>query len=167
MVKKLGLLGVIKSNCLILAPVLALLPFIGMFRESGVLLKGVLVFGCLIYYILGFNIYTSIFVLTNNSVTQQHRAKVNGFSNGIGYVVKGFTPLLVGYTFAYTSKKGFVYPFDYHFVFTVLGCVMFLQVFLATRLPKTLEKPKPKSESTETFRRIEETQIELSLSSKA
>ena len=141
MVKWLGLIGVIKASSIAMIPVLLGLPFIGVLRETQGL-KAALVFGCLLYYLLGFNIFTSIFVLTNNSVLQYNRAKVNGWQMAVGYIVKGFTPLLIGNLFAFTSQRGPFFPFDYHFVFVMLAVGMAVEAVLAQRLPKSLEQPK-------------------------
>jgi len=137
-VKRLGLIEVIKMCSTATIPVLLGLPFIGLLRDTQWMLRFALVLGCLLYYLLGFNIVTSIFILTNNSVQQQDRAKVNAFLMSMGYIVKGFTPLLIGYLFAYTSEKGRVFPFDYHFVFVLLAVGMEVEAFLA----KSLEMPK-------------------------
>jgi MFS family permease len=142
MVKWLGLIGVIKASSIAMIPVLLGFPFIGVLRETQWMLKAALVIGCLLYYLLGFNIFTSIFVLTNNSVLQGDRAKVNGCQMAIGYIVKGFTPLLIGNLFAFTSQNGGFFPFDYHFVFTLLAVGMGIEALLAQRLPKSLEMPK-------------------------
>ena len=141
MVGRLGLIGVVRGSSLVLIPVLVALPLIGVFQGSEAVLKGLLVAGCLVYYLFGFNIYTSIFVLTNNAVRQRDRAKVNGCSMGFGYVVRGVTPLVVGYAFAYTSQHGSFYPFDYHFVFTMLAVGMLVEAVIAMRLPRRLENP--------------------------
>lgn len=142
MVKWLGLIGVIKASSIAMIPVLFGLPFIGVFRETQWLLKSALVIGCLWYYLLGFNIFTSVFVLTNNSVLQRDRAKVNGWQMAIGYVVKGITPLFIGNLFAVTSQWEGFFPFDYHFVFVMLAVGMGIEALLAQKLPKSLEMPK-------------------------
>ena len=114
MVKRIGLIRVIKANSTAIIHVLLGLPFIGLLRDTQWMLRFALGLGCLLYYLLGFNIVTSIFILTNNSVQQQDRAKVNAFLMSMGYIVKGFTPLLIGYLLAYTSEKGRVLSYNAH-----------------------------------------------------
>jgi len=164
MVKWLGLIGVIKASSIAIIPVLLGLPFIGLLRDTQWMLKAALVLGCLLYYLLGFNIFTSVFVLTNNSVLQQDRAKVNGYQMAVGYIVKGFTPLLIGNLFAFTSQKGRVFPFDYHFVFVLLAVGMGVEAVLAQSLPKSLEMPKSAEYSP--VLRASAREIELSSDSK-
>jgi len=142
MVEWLGLIGVIRSSSLMLIPVMVGLPLINLFKDSETVLKTLLVIGCLFYYLLGFNIYTSLFVLTNNSVSQSDRGKVNGFQQACGYIVKGVTPLFVGYTFSYTSQHGPFFPFDYHFIFVLLGMGMLVEAVMARGLDKELETQK-------------------------
>ena len=142
MVEWLGLIGVIRSSSLVLIPVMVGLPLINLFKDSETVLKTLLVIGCLFYYLLGFNIYTSLFVLTNNSVSQSDRGKVNGFQQACGYIVKGVTPLFVGYTFSYTSQHGPFFPFDYHFIFVLLGMGMLVEAVMARGLDKELETQK-------------------------
>lgn len=139
MVSLLGLIGVIRYSSILLIPVMVGLPLINLFNDSPFIMKSLLVLGCLLYYLLGFNIYTSLFVLTNNSVEQADRAKVNGFQQAFGYVVKGATPLFVGYTFSFTSQHGPFFPLDYRFIFTVLGVGMLVEAVMARTLPKSLE----------------------------
>lgn len=142
MVQWLGLIGVIRCSSLMLIPVMVGLPLINLFKDSEEVLKALLVMGCLCYYLLGFNIYTSLFVLTNNSVCQSDRGKVNGFQQACGYIVKGVTPLFVGYTFSFTSQHGPFFPFDYHFIFMLLGVGMLVEAVMARGLDKELEVQK-------------------------
>jgi MFS family permease len=146
MVEWLGLIGVIRISSLMLIPVMVGLPLINLFKDSEVVLKTLLVIGCLCYYLLGFNIYTSLFVLTNNSVQQSDRGKVNGFQQACGYIVKGVTPLFVGYTFSFTSKHGPFFPFDYHFIFILLGVGMLVEAVMARGLSIELETQKDEEE---------------------
>ena len=142
MVKWLGLIRVIQVSSVAMVPVLFGLPFIGRLSDTQWVLKTGLVIGCLIYYLLGFNVFTSSFVLTNNSVLQQDRGKLNGCQMAVGYVVKGVTPLFIGNLFAFTSQHGSFFPFDFHFVFILLATVMVIEAFLAQMLPKSLETPR-------------------------
>jgi len=119
-VAKLLRLGkTIGCSSALLCPVLVAIPCLNELPRQW--LKPALALICLIYYLLTYNIFTSLFVLINSNVAQADRAKLNSCTMGIGYVVKGLTPLLVDFTFAYTSESGHKYPFDHHFVFTVLG----------------------------------------------
>lgn len=118
-VRFLGLKRTTIYSSFLLCPVLVAFPCISLLSDLS--LKVALAGGCLVFYMLSYNVFTSLFVMINWSVVQKDRAKLNGCAMGIGYIVKGITPLVVDYSFAYTSESGQSFPFDHHFIFTVLG----------------------------------------------
>lgn len=146
--RRLGLRKVVVGSSMLLCPVLVSISCLNLLPRLW--LQPVLAFACLLFYLLSYNVFTSLFVLINRSVSQQDRAKLNSCSMGVGYVVKGLTPLIVDFSFAYTSESGHRYPFDHHFVFTLLGLGTAVAAVLAAGL-KWMEE-----EAKESYRDMEE-----------
>lgn len=147
--RRLGLRKVITGSSMLLCPVLVAMSCLNLLPRLW--LQPVLALACLFFYLLSYNIFTSLFVLINSNVGQQDRAKLNSCTMGVGYIVKGLTPLFVDFSFAYTSEHGQKYPFDHHFVFTLLGLGTALGAVFATGLKWTEE------ETGRTYKDMEET----------
>lgn len=156
-VKPLGLRKTIGCSSLILCPLLVAMSCLNLLPRQ--VLKPVLALACLLFYLLSYNIFTSLFVLINSSVPQQDRAKLNSCSMSVGYIAKGLTPLLVDVTFAYTSESSYTYPFDHHFVFTALGLGAALAGALAVGLRRTEEEEQEKYRDLEKSGRVKELEI--------
>lgn len=103
-------------------PLLAAYPF--MSNISGLLLKLIVNFASLLKNVLSMIIISSLFLLQNNSVSQQQRGAANGISVTAMSLFKAIAPAAGGVIFSWAQKRqhAILFPGD-QVVFFILNLV--------------------------------------------
>ena len=145
--EKLGVTTGIKLSLLIFVPVMFGFPIISLFRYENVLKWISLIVSCLACYTLDFISIASSLVMLNNTVYSHERGKIHGISMSLGNLSRGFSPPILGITFASTAGSGRPYPLNFAFSFILLAIFIFIVYIIARRLNKSLDHSK--GETTE------------------
>lgn len=78
---------------------------------------------------------TSVFVMINNSCRRRDRGAGNGIGQTCASLGRCFGPALAGSVYAWSQRAQQPWPFDYHFVFYMLGAFSTCVIFLSRKLP--------------------------------
>lgn len=84
--------------------------------------------------------FTSTFGFVNNSVLSRHRGSANGLSQTMVAIGRIIGPILGGNLFAWSASTKRSWPFDYHFVFHVVGLIFLSTAALAFLLPRSIDR---------------------------
>jgi MFS family permease len=84
--------------------------------------------------------FTATFGLINNSTLAKNRGTANGLSQSMVAIGRIVGPIFGGNTFAWSASGGHSWPFDFHFVFHLIGITMWITAGLAFILPKSIDR---------------------------
>jgi MFS family permease len=84
--------------------------------------------------------FTATFGLINNSTLAKNRGTANGLSQSMVAIGRIVGPIFGGNTFAWSASGGHSWPFDFHFVFHLIGITMWFTAGLAFILPKSIDR---------------------------
>lgn len=146
--KRMGSIAVMNLSSIILIPVIMLFPEQNLLVSYPLLLKISLIISMILWNLFYFNIFTSISLITNNSVTPNKRAKLNSIGMFVGSIFKGVGPYVAATLFSATASSGLPFPLDYHFIFYLLAINFLISLYFSKKLPNWLETG-PSSESLE------------------
>mmetsp|Transcript_1060 Transcript_1060/g.2592 ORF Transcript_1060/g.2592 Transcript_1060/m.2592 type:complete len:411 (+) Transcript_1060:1078-2310(+) len=134
-----GIRWILIVSLAVAIPLVILLPFQSMLITHKTVLWCSLVLVCNLYNLLNFQIFNAQNLLINNSVIQTSRGKLNGVAMSISSFCKAIGPLIGGVLFAFTSTHDWAYPFNFSFVFNILGLMFAIQLLVTRRLPSSIE----------------------------
>ena len=100
----------------------ALLPFVTLFADRGLVFAALLVQQALLRFSLG-TAFTCTFTILNNSVAREARGRMQGLAMTVGSLARAVGPAMGAELFAWSLTNGARFPFDVHFVF-LLMCLM-------------------------------------------
>jgi MFS family permease len=121
-------------------PLVLLIPLQSSFASHKTALWCSLVVSCNLYNLANFQIFNCQYLLINNSVSQTARGKLNGIAMSISSFFKAIGPFVGGSLFAFTSTHNWVYPFNFSFVFNVVGLLFVGQFLIARSLAPSIEE---------------------------
>jgi MFS family permease len=84
----------------------------------------------------------SVFILINNSCYSHERATVNGIGQTFASFGRLCGPVIAAYVFAWSESNGRQWPFNYYFVWYILGIFSLFNSRLALFLPRSIERRK-------------------------
>jgi MFS family permease len=82
----------------------------------------------------------SVFVLINNSCYSHERATVNGIGQTFAALGRLIGPYLGSTLFAWSENNGQAWPFNYFFVWYILGIISFANARVSYFLPRSIER---------------------------
>ena len=89
---------------------------------------------CLLWYLADFVLFTSIFVILNNSVPSNELARLNGSIISLNCLGRMLAPTTIGTTFALSVNSGLTFPLNYAFSFYLIASVLIVGVFCSFKL---------------------------------
>ena len=96
-------------------------------------------------------VFTSSFILTNNSVPTAHRGRVNGLAMALSAAFRAVGPAFAGLCFSWSLTNGLAAPLDIHLTFYAVALLSAATaLYGATHLPSSLNKPPTNTEASGT-----------------
>jgi len=89
--------------------------------------------------------FTTVFVLVNNSVDSQSRATVNGIGQSISALFRAIGPTIGGNIFAFTLTKNLPWPFNFTFVFLLVGISLICSSLISRQLSPSINYQKTRA----------------------
>ena len=86
-----------------------------------------------IQVVLDMSIFTSAFMLINNSCDGSQRGSVNGLAMTLASVTKAIGPIIFSVLFAWSVTNDLSFPLSHHFTFFIIAILYALQSFAVGR----------------------------------
>lgn len=135
--KRMGNLKLFQYSMLFQAPLMFIAPFIHDLLSEGQWAVWLATIGHhFLRSICQTGAFTTVMVMINNSADSSSLGLVNGIAQSMASLVRGIGPALGGWLWRMSLKGGLSFPFDYHFVFTLLSIltlIAWLQSFFIPR----------------------------------
>ena len=87
-------------------------------------------------------VLVTVFVFINNSCYSQHRATVNGIGQTFASLGRLLGPFCAARLFAWSETNHAPWPFNFYFVFYLIGFLTLFNWYLAIFLPRSIERRK-------------------------
>ena len=139
--RKKGYLWCTTCGSVLMSPVIFAIPWIS-YTSIPELQWTYIIALSMAWYFLCFQVLTSQFVMTNNTVLRSERGKLNGLCMTVGSLARALAPLCMGLFFASTATSGLPFPVNYTFCFTLLSVLSLAMAFLSRYIPKEVEVTK-------------------------
>ena len=140
-VARKGYLWTVLCGSLAMAPTMFVIPWIAYAKNT--LGIWIYIIGIsMLWYFLSFQVLTSQFVITNNTVMKPERGRLNGICMMAGSFARAIAPLLVGILFARTATSGLPFPLDYTFCFNFIAVLCLVMWFFSRYLPPSIQHTK-------------------------
>lgn len=75
--------------------------------------------------------YIAIALAINNATGPSRRGELNGISMALTSVARSISPVVFSTMFAFSIDGSHPFPFDYHFVFYLIGTMRLVVAFMA------------------------------------
>jgi len=144
LINSMGPVLVSRTASILTIPLMAIMPFIPMLH--GIERFAALCVASILKIILSALIFTSSFLLVNNSVAQKQRGAANGVATSAMSLFKAFGPAWAGMVFSWAQNrpKASILPGN-QVVFFFLGAIGVLLTLSSMEpfMPRTLDRPVP------------------------
>ena len=109
-----------------------------------------------IQVVLDMSIFTSSFMLINNSCDGAQRGSVNGLAMTLASVTKAIGPIIFSVLFAWSVTNGLSFPLSHHLTFFIIAILYALQSFAVGRyFTKDMDVMKKEGENLVTTSSVE------------
>jgi MFS family permease len=144
LVEKYGVLRIFSVGCDLFALACFFIPAVSLIpgQEESKLRWIFVVLGLSVIGTSAMWVFTSIFVLINNSCYSHERATVNGIGQTCASLGRFTGPYLGALTFAWSENNRLQWPFDYFFTWYLIGMISIGNSYLTKLLPRSIERRK-------------------------
>ncbi|CAG9332114.1 unnamed protein product [Blepharisma stoltei] len=141
-ISRYGLVKTSNMTTFLAVPILLIIPISSWFRNTTLLKWFILALFNIIWITVNFISFTSVSCMSNNSVVNKERGRMNGLFMTVGSLARSIAPLLFGWTFATTVESGWIFPFNYAFSFYLLAAGSVAMWIICKMIPESLNGPK-------------------------
>jgi MFS family permease len=140
-IKKLGSLRSFRLGVMICIPSIFLFPFVNYLHSTNALAWAVLIFVYVYRHAMFQLIFSSMTIMSNNSVTSASMGRLNGISQSSVAFTRSVGPVLGTSIFSLSLQVN-VFPFNRYFMFILLSVLMSLLLLISAPLTANLNAPK-------------------------
>lgn len=140
-VARKGYLWTVLCGSLAMAPAMFVIPWIS-YAHSTIGIWIYIIGTSMLWYFLSFQVLTSQFVITNNTVMKPERGRLNGICMMAGSFARAIAPLIIGILFASTTTSGLPFPLNYTFCFNLISVLSLVMWFFSRKLPPSIQQTK-------------------------
>ena len=90
--------------------------------------------------------FTAVFIMVSNSITSESRGALNGTGQTLGSLGRMLGPVFAGITFSWSLENGLPFPVDYHFLFILLGMIVFAIFLVSLLVPTSIDQRSPEAD---------------------
>jgi MFS family permease len=143
--KRLGTLNTFRTGVLVSIPSFILLPMISQYflRKDGSnewsmwFMVGL----CQVLRAVGgVQAFTSTFILISNSVASRYRGSINGVGQTLASLSRVIGPIFGGSLFSWSLENHIGFPFNYYFVFLLLGIFLTVLLFISFQVDQSMNE---------------------------
>ena len=136
----LGTLKTFQTGLIFSLPAFLLLPLAGLVRDNESAVWLIIGVSQVLRACAGVQAFTAVFLMVSNSITAESRGSLNGVGQTLGSMGRMGGPVFAGVLFSWSLENGMKFPFDYHFVFLILGLVVFSTLCVSFLLSKDIDQ---------------------------
>ena len=148
LLKKIGPVYSFRLAAIVYLPTVMFMPLLSLlapYNENTAML--VLFFALfvvnILWRVMALNtMFTSVFVLINNSVMPENRGRLNGFGQSLVAVTRCIGPTLGSSLFSWSLTNELSFPFNIYFTFIVMFVLHLFNIVQSWLLPRATDKPK-------------------------
>jgi MFS family permease len=140
-INKFGSLFSFRVSIILGAPPILLFPTVNYLHYIPILAWAYLIFVYVWRYSFFQVVFSSMTIMSNNSVTSANMGRLNGIAQSMVALTRAVGPALGTYMFSLTLRVN-VFPFNVYFMFFMVAILFLSLLIIAAPLPKSLNEPK-------------------------
>ena len=141
LIKRLGCLWSFRLSVIVATPFILLFPAVNFLVFNKVLMWAGLIFVYVARHSLFQVVFSSMTIMSNNSVTSGSMGRLNGISQSTVALTRSFGPVFGSSLFAVTLQVNH-FPFNRYFMYMLISVLWLFLLLISVPLPKSLEEPR-------------------------